>query len=164
MTEAACLTIRAMTDEDVGPLAHSLGTNEASIDHRWRHQTFGWQRMLVACVGGLPVGSVNIDEREDLREYLHLFALGVAPEFRRQGIGSRLIGRVEEAATKRGCKGVFLNVGIENPDARRLYERLGYVAEGDEFEITWHWLKDDGTEGGRESEVVVRMFKRFPGP
>ena len=49
--------------------------------------------------------------------------------------------------------------GTDNPAARRLYERLGYVAwDGGEFTISWDYEALDGRKG-TESEVCIYMFK-----
>jgi ribosomal protein S18 acetylase RimI-like enzyme len=55
--------------------------------------------------------------------YLHIIA--VKDEFRGQGIGKRLLSFFEEAVFPEYSK-VFLVVADFNPDAKRLYERLGY--------------------------------------
>jgi ribosomal protein S18 acetylase RimI-like enzyme len=49
----------------------------------------------------------------------------VAPEHRKQGIGSVLLERLIAAAEWMG-RGVALDVGLENDPARHLYERLGF--------------------------------------
>jgi ribosomal protein S18 acetylase RimI-like enzyme len=45
----------------------------------------------------------------------------------RQGIGAALIRAAEGTARRLGHDRISLTVGRDNPDARRLYERLGYV-------------------------------------
>ncbi len=52
-------------------------------------------------------------------------AIGVRPEMRAQGIGTRLLRRLEEAARDQGCQGLCLTVRDTSP-AFRLYERMGY--------------------------------------
>ena len=54
----------------------------------------------------------------------------VAPERRGGGIGARLV-RHAEARIFRESPNVFLCVSSFNPDARRLYERLGYTLVGE---------------------------------
>jgi GNAT superfamily N-acetyltransferase len=51
----------------------------------------------------------------------------VAPAFRKRGFGTLLMGFAEERVF-RHSPNVFLCVSSSNPDARRLYERLGYIA------------------------------------
>ncbi len=54
----------------------------------------------------------------------------VAPEFRDQGIGTRLVHFAEQRIL-RDVPNVFLCVSSFNPRARRLYERLGYRVVGE---------------------------------
>jgi ribosomal protein S18 acetylase RimI-like enzyme len=53
--------------------------------------------------------------------------LGVAVSMRRRGIGARLIAAVCEFARANGFRAVRLEVAETNEDARRLYERAGFV-------------------------------------
>jgi ribosomal protein S18 acetylase RimI-like enzyme len=54
----------------------------------------------------------------------------VAAERRGRGIGARLVSYAE-ARIFRESPNVFLCVSSFNPDARRLYERLGYALVGE---------------------------------
>ena len=69
----------------------------------------------------------------------------VAPEFRGQGIGTKLV-RFAEERIFRDSPNVFLCVSSFNSGARRLYERLGYGVVGE--------LKDYVVEG--HSEILMR--------
>jgi ribosomal protein S18 acetylase RimI-like enzyme len=91
--------------------------------------------MLVAVVNEFPVGSVWIDlvkQREQSTGIL--YALRVLPPLQNLGIGTRLIAAVEDLLLKRGYKIVELGVDKDNPDAKRLYERLGYRLLRDNLE------------------------------
>jgi GNAT superfamily N-acetyltransferase len=57
-----------------------------------------------------------------------LDALMVAVPFRRHGVGARLTNAVEAWAVERGASFVELGVYDFNVEARRFYERLGYVS------------------------------------
>jgi ribosomal protein S18 acetylase RimI-like enzyme len=59
---------------------------------------------------------------------LHMDGIAVAPEARGRGIGTRLLEAVHAFAREQGYAGVRLDVIDRNPAARRLYERLGYIA------------------------------------
>lgn len=59
--------------------------------------------------------------------YLHIIAVKEA--FRGMGIGQKLLSFFEETVFARHAK-VFLVVADFNPEARRLYERLGYRQVG----------------------------------
>lgn len=50
----------------------------------------------------------------------------VAPEFRRNGIGRRLIAAAEDWARARGCREMASDTGIDNLTSQRSHEALGY--------------------------------------
>jgi [ribosomal protein S18]-alanine N-acetyltransferase len=56
--------------------------------------------------------------------------VSVAPEWRRQGIGQRLVQTILQAAWQRGVREVFLEVRVSNTGAQRLYERYGFSEVG----------------------------------
>jgi len=56
----------------------------------------------------------------------HVSNLFVDPAFQGRGVGSRLMAAAEAAVEG----DLTLSVFTVNPDARRLYERLGFVVEG----------------------------------
>ncbi len=58
---------------------------------------------------------------------LFLDALGILAEFRGKGIGSALISLTKKKAVKAGYDFLSLMVFADNWDARRLYERCGFV-------------------------------------
>lgn len=58
----------------------------------------------------------------------YLASLGVRADLRGRGIGAALISRVVEEARRRGHPRCALHVAVDNPGARRLYERFGFSA------------------------------------
>jgi ribosomal-protein-alanine N-acetyltransferase len=75
----------------------------------------------------------------------YLQTVGVAPEWRNRGIGTRLIKSAEDRIFK-DRPNVFMCVSSFNPDALRLYKRLGYEVIGE--------IKDFIIEG--HSEMLLR--------
>jgi ribosomal-protein-alanine N-acetyltransferase len=73
---------------------------------------------------GLAVCQVAADEAE-------LLTLAVRPAHRRQGGARRLLAAVIDHVRKGGARALFLEVGVDNPVARRLYESLGFRAVGE---------------------------------
>ncbi|MDE6499356.1 MAG: GNAT family N-acetyltransferase, partial [Rikenella sp.] len=59
-----------------------------------------------------------------------LDSIGVLPEFRRCGIGGRLLAAMRDKAFAEGYERVGLLVDVENPDAERLYFALGFEEVG----------------------------------
>lgn len=70
------------------------------------------------------IGGCALFIREDGNGHLSHF--NVAPEYRRQGIGSMLIDFAEEYFISKGVKIFGLNVMKNNADAIRLYESKGF--------------------------------------
>ena len=83
---------------------------------------------FVALANGVMVGLLVLDLRGALAGYIQ--SVCVAPERRGAGIGTALV-RFAEARIFRESPNVFLCVSSFNPDARRLYERLGYTPVGE---------------------------------
>ena len=75
----------------------------------------------------------------------YIQSICITPELRGRGLGSRLMAFAEERIL-RETPNVFLCVSSFNPDARRLYERLGYEVVGE--------LKDYIIAG--HSEILMR--------
>ena len=56
--------------------------------------------------------------------------MGVHKDYRRQGVGERLLKRTIDGAKVRGIECVELEVFASNAPAICLYEKLGFVREG----------------------------------
>ena len=151
-----------MTEADVDSLADGLGWPRAGLERRYRDQLEGKREVLVAQLDGSAVGNVSLNEHADQPLMLHLFALDVASAQRQKGVGAALIRAVEREAAGRRLAGVWLDVAIDNPDAMRLYERLGYRREGPIVVNRWSYVDQNGTQQNRV-ETCYRMLKRFEG-
>lgn len=61
----------------------------------------------------------------------HIGRMAVLPDWRRRGIGAALLRRLIEIASAQGRREVFLHAQCQ---AEPFYRRLGFVAEGEEFQ------------------------------
>jgi ribosomal-protein-alanine N-acetyltransferase len=77
--------------------------------------------------GNIPAGYVLARNAADEAEIL---SIGVAPTFRKRGVGSALLTKMEGIAHIRGARSIFLEVGIYNQNARALYSKAGYQVIG----------------------------------
>jgi len=82
-----------------------------------------------------PVGHVVLTvrftmEHEGLSGYID--DLYVRPQFRRRGIGHRLLNDLVAECRRRGCKSLQVEVGKSNVAALSLYERFGLHAATDD--------------------------------
>jgi GNAT superfamily N-acetyltransferase len=86
---------------------------------------------LIAWEGDRPVGHAHIawdGTHLGLPEIQDVFVL---PEQRRRGIASQLTHAAEEEARRRGWDRISLSVSqADNPAAKQLYAKLGYVDAG----------------------------------
>jgi ribosomal protein S18 acetylase RimI-like enzyme len=89
------------------------------------------------------------------RAYIHSFR--VQPAYRRAGVGTLLMETAEEDLVGRGFREVSLNVTYQNPDARRLYERLGYQVISEDPGRWWYY--DQNNRMQEVHEPGWRMLK-----
>jgi ribosomal protein S18 acetylase RimI-like enzyme len=136
--------LRELTDADAAAL-HAIaeiafagdGSYESPSVEIWTQRQFGangldYKLSRVAEQQGQPVGFALARRWQDDTIYVPLLA--VLPHAAGQGLGSRLLQAVFAAAATVGQRGVCLNVASDNPDAVRLYERVG---------MTQRWRVDD---------------------
>jgi GNAT superfamily N-acetyltransferase len=82
---------------------------------------------LVAWEEDVPVGHLHLDWRTDPPEVQNVF---VAESCRRRGIAARLSTAAEELVRARGFDRIALDVDVDAPGPRALYEKLGYREKG----------------------------------
>jgi ribosomal protein S18 acetylase RimI-like enzyme len=89
--------------------------------------------VLVAEVGGVPVGWVRLRPPSPLQSNAHvqqIQGLVVDPCVRRQGVGRALVDAARELARQRGARRITLRVLGTNAVAQRLYKAAGFTVEG----------------------------------
>lgn len=59
-----------------------------------------------------------------------LYSFAVPPAYRRRGVGKRLLAAAVATARERRAGALRLEIRLDNPSARLLYERAGFVAIG----------------------------------
>ncbi|MGQ9523335.1 MAG: ribosomal protein S18-alanine N-acetyltransferase [Armatimonadota bacterium] len=78
---------------------------------------------LVARAGDLVVGYAGMWL---VMDEAHITTLGVLPEWRRRGIGERLLVELLREARRRGAVRATLEVRVSNHAAQRLYDKYGF--------------------------------------
>ena len=99
------------------------------------------ERSRVGWLDGRPVGLAMLGVRGP-RGWVG--GMGVLSEFRRQGIGERLLRALLEAAREAGVQRVQLEVLERDASARALYEKLGFRAFRKLEAFTWEQLPSRG--------------------
>lgn len=90
---------------------------------------------------GFALCRIAADEAE-------LLTIAVRPTHRRQGAGRLLLQGVIDHVREAGARTLFLEVGVDNPAARKLYETKGFCAVG-------HRPAYYQRAGGRAADGVV---------
>jgi GNAT superfamily N-acetyltransferase len=148
----AKMEIRPGSAADLATLVEVLGERHF-FTGRLARQRDGGGVLLVAWLDGRPIGNVFLDcgpaSEPEVRRHLPgvpvLDHLEVPGPFRGRGIGTALIRAAEDHARQLGHGRIALGVGLDNPQARRLYQRLGYGDWGHGTVVgTWVEYPDDG--------------------
>ena len=129
------LRLRALLDApDVFGSTHDQEASDP--EDEWRNWVAdgaeGGSGFAAIAVG--PVGWVGMAVGAPHREHpgeLGLFAMWVDPFVRGEGIGRRLVNEVLGWARATGCRSIRLRVTSTNEVAIRLYERCGFLDDGD---------------------------------
>ena len=88
----------------------------------------------------------NISLVKPLSNEVYIAVLVVDASMRGKGIGSLLMQAAFEIAQQNQCTAVVLDVANTNPDARRLYERLGFkLVRTIEFRYLPRWISTGTT-------------------
>lgn len=110
-----------------GLIRQQYAAQDAS--YRYRYPRADYDLILI---GGVPAGRIYVDRGAD---EIRLMEITLLPAYRGRGIGTRLIRELQEEGTEAGLP-VRLFVEHGNPEARRLYERLGFCEQED---TGTHW-------------------------
>jgi ribosomal-protein-alanine N-acetyltransferase len=125
------LYIRKMTLEDVAVV---IALDQVSFSLPWPERSFRFEltdnpasRCWVAeadgRVVGMIVGWLLVDE-------MHIATIATHPDYRRQGIGSKLLLHTLMKSMDEGARSSFLEVRESNIPAQEMYLKFGYEKMG----------------------------------
>jgi ribosomal protein S18 acetylase RimI-like enzyme len=134
MTDQTSVELRPATADDADAIA-ALFTEEgypagpSDIVERLERFSSPYSRVIVADLGGEVLGFIALHamprfEHDD--RIVRILALVVDPAARERGVGHRLMAEAEVAGRKLGAAFIEVTSGHHRPEARRLYETLGY--------------------------------------
>jgi ribosomal protein S18 acetylase RimI-like enzyme len=133
--EEAEFKIRLMQESDLpalewdGEFTHFRLIYESVFKRMKRGSAMAW---VAENAGKKIVGQVFLQldcDRPELADgwsRAYLFSFRIKPEYRNREIGTRMVAVLENFLRERKFRSLTLNVARNNPDAIRLYERLGF--------------------------------------
>lgn len=136
MTDILGTTLRPATPADADRIA-ALFTDEgypvtpSVVVARLARFSGDDSHVMVADADGIVIGFIAFHviprfEHDDVA--IRILALVVDPGARARGVGRRLVAETERIGEERGAAFVEVTAGHHRPDARRLYESMGYDA------------------------------------
>ena len=170
--QAFTITIKAVEASQLDMLEHEFSPETLSKHHskRYEVQKQGEGVSLIAWHDHIPVGhfllrwsgpdDARVMSSVNVKQSAYLSSGGTRVAYRRKGGATAFIREAEQLAQAKGCVQIGLKVGsTANPDAKRLYEHLGYIDWGyGDFLMSWEYIDLDGTTG-TEAEIVTSMYK-----
>jgi GNAT superfamily N-acetyltransferase len=136
MSDAAAVTVRPATADDAERFATLLtdeGYPAGASDLAARIERFSPpdSHVLAAEAAGEVVGFIAfhvLPRFETDERFARIVALVVDPGVRERGVGSQLMGEAERVALEAGAAFLEVTAGHHRPEARKLFESLGYDA------------------------------------
>lgn len=125
------INIRLMTLDDIDQV---VAIDQASFSLPWPERSFRFEvtdnpasRAWVAEADGKIIGMIVawlfVDEA-------HIATIATRPDFRRQGIATRLLIHTLQYVLSEGAKSSFLEVRAGNIAAQEMYRKLGFEESG----------------------------------
>ena len=124
-TDSDISYVRDILEKDLG-YACDVQKLKNRIDEMLRRGNY---IIFVACDGDKVVGFVGCVSYLAFEldgEGMKIIALAVSSEYRRQGIGSKLLRTAENRAKESGIEVILLNSGLQRLEAHNFYEAQGY--------------------------------------
>lgn len=157
------VVVRLLQERDTRALEWQGGADLRSFyERQWEQHCAGTVCALVADFNGFPIGqgSIHWQGKPTHPHIPDIQSLRVFDAFRGLGIGSQLLVAGERLVAARGFAQVSLAAGLQNPAARRLYERLGYHAVGEPYNDAWHYINAQGVTV-HVAEMVIDLVKNL---
>ncbi len=142
------LTVRDLEPEDFGDLDWSGGAEHLTALAEALQASFVGE--VVMMVVALPNGRLIANGGVDLRKSADagvIWMLAVHETFQGMGVGTLLIGQLEQRVAAAGRTTARIEVEHDNPRAAALYRRLGYSEVGSSL--------DSWPTGGNRTYVTV---------
>ena len=158
------MLIRDCAAGDIEALERHMPTWDGQVHaNLFAQQQAGlWTYLVAWKEGSAPVGVCVIrwdgsaeEEPEPSAEWPRLTNLQVHPTHRGRGVGTALIEAAEERARGLGFRRLGISVADDNPEAGRLYARLGYADSGLRHESRYMYPDDTGALVERVEQDIL---------
>jgi GNAT superfamily N-acetyltransferase len=157
--------VRACSERDLALLRTRWPTPDDVAGAHYAEQQAGGATFLVGWEADEPVGWALIQWRgclgENARaafpECVEVNHLQVREWHRGRGVGTAILAAAVDRARDRGVAQLAVSVSVDNPDAARLYRRLGYQPTGIVDVCCYRWCDDQGSwhDEVESSELLV---------
>ncbi|HVG50752.1 MAG TPA: GNAT family N-acetyltransferase [Xanthobacteraceae bacterium] len=142
LAEIFRLSIEELTGEDYNE-DQQRAWAEAADDEQAFAQKLGQQLVLIATLGGEPVGFASLENNN------HIDLVYVHPSVARQGVGNMLVDALEKLAGARGTQKLTVEA---SDNAQDFFRQRGYEAQSrNTIEMSGEWLAN------------TTMDKKLPG-
>lgn len=171
------ITIIPASEGDTPILAQQMSRSEREYQNYLWLQKEGKATCLVAWEDKTPVGHLlirwdgsleiprivnRIPMAAKFAGYPSFESIEVRLDRRGRGIGTALIRHAEQLARQRGFEQAVIEVDIDNPRARALYERLGYAESGlGVYTTSGTYVDDDGHIVEWTNGPQVQLIKKL---
>lgn len=138
----ASITITSLNESDINEIVDSfnkIGWNKPSTiyEEYLREEKDNKRKIIIAKLNDTFCGYVTIKWNSGYSEFRknnipEIADLNVLPDYRKQGIGTKLITHCEQIVIDKGYSTIGLGVGLiaDYGSAQRLYIELGYMPDG----------------------------------
>lgn len=146
MSEAS-LVLRPMTVADISQV---FALDVVSFSLPWTERSYRYEveenshsrPWVVVDPGQSPARIVGMIVVWLILDEAHVATLAVHPDYRRRGIGQRLLAHALLETQKEGAVLAFLEVRRSNLGAQALYNRFGFIVDG----VRPHYYVDNGED------------------
>jgi ribosomal protein S18 acetylase RimI-like enzyme len=138
------MELRHLGPGDAGALAAANELFDFDVRPGWARRFFedGNHHLIVAYEDGVAAGFVSGVEttHPDKGTEMFLYELGVAEQFRRQGLGTALVEAHARLARERACYGMWVLTDADNEAALGTYSNAGADERSDQVMLSWSFI------------------------
>jgi GNAT superfamily N-acetyltransferase len=149
------LRLRWPTPDDVAGAHYAEQASGATFLVGWEaDEPWGWALLQWR-------GCIGENARAAFPDCVELNHLQVRPQHQSRGTGMAILAAAEQWVGERGLTRLAVSVALTNPDAARLYRRLGYQPTGVIDACSYQWRDDQGSwhDETESAELLVKELR-----